>query len=124
VKQFLVPDPKPYEVSFETFSEEFNVARRNPVLLNQFTKDHVGQQVKWDAIIRGIDSVASDEKRPAYWIAPSLDTKMPDYVYATFEKEDFEGSIPIGTRIEITGIFDEGTNITHAFLDDCKFSRK
>lgn len=124
IKRFLVADPKPFVISFSQLVDEFNTLRNDSLLLKQFKSDHVGQEVKLNAFVRGIVPGVEDKQLPAYWIAPTIDTRMEDQIFAIFEPQDIEESIPVGTEIEITGVIKDTTNLTHIFLHECKIIRR
>ena len=117
INEEVIPLPTTYDISFANFELKFNEIKNDFGKLDEFKKQHVGQEVVWDAVVQ---KVTRDKKKPSMSISVNDHSETLNWVVASFRPWEFDYELEPGTSIKISGLLRESTNSLGAFLEDCK----
>jgi hypothetical protein len=108
---------EPSDQTLADFMDEFAVVRRRPNDLLTFCQKMQSKVFTWEAVIT---EVTAHPTKPAYRIAPSVDTPYYDTIFAAFTADNFRLDLARGAAVKITGTFSDQTSVNGAMLKDCR----
>ena len=124
IERYLQPPGVPIDTSLAEFMAEYEEAKKVTSGIENLLEKYKGKRFTWDAYTRERFSQRESDPTsgPAYLITVDKATRGEGLISATFPRNDpsYNGMLPNGTKIRISGVLGENTSRGGIFIKECQ----